>query len=273
MPPPPQRKKANPADRFQDPTFRYAAIGLGAILVVAVAFGLGRLTSGSAETETEAVTTAATTDNREETSATDATTTAAPTTTTTTTTTTTLPIGFDDVGESTPYAEQINALTYMGIRVGCNPPANTLYCPGDPMTRGQMASLLVGALGFTDEGDSDLFADDDGTAFEADIQKIAIAGITKGCNPPDNNLFCPDDLVTRGQIAVFLVRAFGLDQSNSANLFSDDDGSVYEPAIQTLATAGILEGCNPPDNSEVCPAENVTRGEMAALLVKALDQR
>ena len=42
----------------------------------------------------------------------------------------------------------------------------------------------------------------------SDYRDLADAGITKGCNPPANDRFCPDDRVTRGQMAAFLNRAF-----------------------------------------------------------------
>lgn len=42
-----------------------------------------------------------------------------------------------------------------------------------------------------------------------DIGWLATAGITRGCNTPDNDLFCPEDPVTRGQLAAFLRRALG----------------------------------------------------------------
>ena len=37
------------------------------------------------------------------------------------------------------------------------------------------------------------FTDDDGHIFEGAIEAIAAEGITKGCNPPTNNKFCPND--------------------------------------------------------------------------------
>jgi S-layer homology domain len=52
------------------------------------------------------------------------------------------------------------------------------------------------------------FWDDDGSVFESAIEKLATAGITNGCNPPVNDRFCPDQPVTRGQMAAFLIRAF-----------------------------------------------------------------
>ena len=54
------------------------------------------------------------------------------------------------------------------------------------------------------------FTDTDGSVFEADIDWLAAEGITKGCNPPNNDKFCPDGQVTRGQMAAFLVRALEL---------------------------------------------------------------
>jgi hypothetical protein len=42
--------------------------------------------------------------------------------------------------------------------------------------------------------------------FEADIERLAAAGITTGCNPPANDRFCPDRNVTRAQMAAFLQR-------------------------------------------------------------------
>lgn len=42
--------------------------------------------------------------------------------------------------------------------------------------------------------------------FHSSIGWLAETGITRGCNPPANNLFCPDDNVTRGQMATFLQR-------------------------------------------------------------------
>jgi hypothetical protein len=105
------------------------------------------------------------------------------------------------------FAGDIRKLATAGITRGCNPPANTEFCPHDSVTRGQMAAFLVRALGLTDDGGGDLFVDDDGSIFQEDIDRLATAGITKGCNPPANTRFCPYSSVTRGQMAAFLHRA------------------------------------------------------------------
>ena len=70
-------------------------------------------------------------------------------------------------------------------------------------------------------GGGDLFIDDDGSTHEKSIDRLAKAGVTTGCNPPDNDRFCPADPVTRGQMASFLFRA----------LSDDSEMPVTPPAI------------------------------------------
>jgi Tol biopolymer transport system component len=116
----------------------------------------------------------------------------------------------------------------------------------------------------------DPFTDDNGSVFENDIEWLALHGVTKGCNPPANTRFCPNDYVTRGQMAAFLVRALGYTDNGGGDKFSDDNGSIFEDAIDKLATAGVTKGCNPPANTRFCPNEHVSRGQMAAFLHRAL---
>ncbi len=176
-------------------------------------------------------------------------------------------IGFDDVADSV-FVDDILWLADSGITRGCG---ETSFCPKDNVTRGQMAAFLVRALGYTDDGGGgDLFVDDDGTTFELDIDKLAAAGVTKGCNPPVNDRFCPNDAVTREQMAAFLVRALGLTDNGGGNNFVDDDNSVFQDDIAKLAAAGITTGCNPPVNDRFCPTQRVTRQQMAAFLNRAL---
>jgi hypothetical protein len=176
--------------------------------------------------------------------------------------------GFFDTAGS-PFAAAIAWLADQGITNGCNPPANTMFCPDDPVTRGQMAAFLVRANGYSAVAD-DFFVDDENSMFERAINRLATAEITSGCNPPRNNRFCPDRFVTRGQMAAFLVRAFDYSGGTGGNPFSDDNGSVFENAIERLRSAGVTLGCNPPANSRFCPDEYVTRGQMAAFLKRAL---
>ncbi len=162
----------------------------------------------------------------------------------------------------------IETLAALGITKGCNPPANTNFCPRESVTRAQMAAFLVRALGLP-AATTDHFTDDNGSIFEDDINRLAEAGITKGCNPPANDNYCPDDPVTRGQMAALLVRALPLPAA-TVDHFTDDDGSIFADDINRLAEAGITRGCNPPANDNYCPDDPVTREQMASFIIRAL---
>ncbi len=174
---------------------------------------------------------------------------------------------FDDTVGSV-HAADIAAIADAGVTKGCNPPHNTRYCPERPVTRGEMAAFLVRSLGLSGAGEQ--FSDTDDSQFAQEIGLLAAAGITKGCNPPHNTRFCPDDPVTRGQMAAFLVRAHADRWTQRGRDFVDDDDSVFEADIERLAAAGITKGCNPPDNTRFCPDDPVTREQMASFLRRML---
>lgn len=117
--------------------------------------------------------------------------------------------GFTDTADSV-FVDEIDRLAAARITVGCNPPQNDAFCPDDAVTRGQMAAFLVRALGLPPTT-NDYFADDDGSVFENQINRLRDAGITQGCDPPANISFCPDRSVTRAEMATFLARGLGLE--------------------------------------------------------------
>ena len=167
------------------------------------------------------------------------------------------------------FEPSIEAIAAAGITLGCNPPFNDRFCPDDPVTRGQMAAFIVRALELVDDGGGNRFIDDDGSIFENDIDKLAAAGITLGCNPPDNTMYCPDQHITRAQMAAMLVRGYGYTDPGAGDWFVDDNASIFEGDIDRLYVAGVTKGCNPPVNDEYCPSDLVTRGQMAAFLQRA----
>jgi subtilisin family serine protease len=106
--------------------------------------------------------------------------------------------------------------------------------------------------------------------FFDDILWMSGRDITRGCNPPANDRFCPDDPVTRGQMAAFLVRGLGLVASSHRGFVDVAPSSTFVADIGRLATAGITLGCDPPENTRYCPGDLVTRGQLAAFLRRAL---
>lgn len=162
------------------------------------------------------------------------------------------------------FAHDIEWLAQSGITAGCGP---RLFCRQANVTRGQMAAFLTRALELP-ATIQDYFIDDDTSIFEDNINRLAAFGITKGCGP---TAFCPEESVTRQQMAAFLVRGLGYTNNGGGDLFEDDDGSIFENDIDKLATAGVTLSCNRPENTNFCPTRNVTRGQMAAFLRRALD--
>jgi hypothetical protein len=117
---------------------------------------------------------------------------------------------FADVTWDHLFAREADWLGDSDVMRGCDPPANDRFCPGDSVTRGQMAAFLHRALGDTlPTGQSGDFTDTADSVFHTDIQWLAATGITRGCNPPANDRFCPGDSVSRGEMAAFLFRALG----------------------------------------------------------------
>ena len=106
----------------------------------------------------------------------------------------------DDKGNK--HEANINRLAASSITAGCS---GTQFCPKGAVTRAQMASFLARALNLP-AASRDYFVDDKGNKHEANINRLAQAGITSGCSLA--NSFCPDGKVTREQMAAFLHRAF-----------------------------------------------------------------
>jgi hypothetical protein len=161
----------------------------------------------------------------------------------------------------------IEAIAAEGVTKGCNPPFSDHYCPSLSVNRGTMAAFLRRALSLPASG-TDFFTDDNDSIFETDINALAAAGITTGCNPPANDMFCPDSTVLRSQMAAFLRRALSLPASGT-DFFTDDNDSIFETDINAIAEAGITVGCNPPANDMYCTGDPVRRDAMASFLARA----
>ena len=157
-------------------------------------------------------------------------------------------------------AREIMWLTAQGITRGCAPDR---YCPNQPVTREQMATFLARALNLP-ATNTDHFTDDNNSSHQNDINRLAQTNITLGCTP---NRYCPNQPVTREQMATFLARALNLPATNTDH-FTDDNNSSHQNDINRLAQTNITLGCTP---NQYCPNQPVTREQMAAVLYRARD--
>lgn len=113
---------------------------------------------------------------------------------------------FLDVSPLSPFAKYINFIKLEGVTQGCGAGR---YCPTDNVTRGQMAAFLVRAVrggNFVPPAAIGVFSDVPPTnVFAPFVEELSRMGVTTGCGGTN---YCPDQLVTRGQMAAFLQRAF-----------------------------------------------------------------
>jgi len=121
---------------------------------------------------------------------------------------------FTDVLATDPYSPAVEMLYLHGISAGCSAvPAR--FCPTQPITRGEMAVLLVRTVyaavnnnpaNFTVNSQVPYFNDVPvGHPYFLFIQKLKELNITAGCG--DGTNFCSADPITNAQLAVMATRA------------------------------------------------------------------
>ncbi len=155
----------------------------------------------------------------------------------------------------------------------------TIPAGGTTLTQRLDTSLSISSFGESESGElyavdasggrlyrvvAPEFSDILASSFIDDIHWLFYAEITFGCG---GTRYCPRDPVTRAEMASFLTRVLDLPPSPT-DYFSDDESSLHEGAINSLARAGITGGCA---TNQYCPERNVLRGEMATFLVRALE--
>lgn len=168
----------------------------------------------------------------------------------------------------------IEKLYKAGVTGGCgiNP---LIYCPEGPVTRAQMAIFLLKGLhgaNFTPPaiGASSGFSDVPTDYWAATwIKQLAVEGITSGCG---NGKYCPEDSVTRAQMAVFLLKAMhspAYTPPPATGFFTDVPiGYWADKWIEQLAAEGVTSGCG---TGIYCPDAPTTRAQMAVFLVKTFN--
>jgi hypothetical protein len=176
---------------------------------------------------------------------------------------------FGDVAGHWAY-DYICAISTVGITQGCSDDPS-LYCPGDAVTRAQMAAFITRALG----EDSNLptyqgyFSDvPAGAWYTGYVERLSQLEITAGCSD-DPLLYCPNDEVSRAQMAVFIVRALGEEGSIPPyqGYFPDVSPSHWAAGhIERLYELGITAG---KGDGTYGPNDPVSRAQMAAFITRA----
>jgi hypothetical protein len=179
--------------------------------------------------------------------------------------------GFMDVPEENFAERFIHALAGAGITYGCD---WGMYCPDELMTRRVMSAwILRSAFGadynpppatgiiFQDVAPDSLFSNY--------IEDFFNQGYTSGCSA-DPPLYCPDNPLTRAQMAVFILLGIegpGYTPPACSGIFADVTcPSPFAPWVEELYNRGITSGCG-TDPLRYCPNSETTRAQMAVFLV------
>ncbi len=183
---------------------------------------------------------------------------------------------FLDVPPSHPFFSFVETLVANGVTSGCD---ISYYCPDAPVTRAQMAVLLLRSKygpGYTPPAPTGtVFADVHKADFAAAfIEALYNEGVTGGCgtNP---FIYCPGSSVTRDQMAVFLLamkHGAGYTPPACTGVFSDvactPNPGFAVNFVEQLRAEGVTGGCS-TNPMKYCPTAPVTRGQMAVFLVTA----
>jgi hypothetical protein len=181
---------------------------------------------------------------------------------------------FKDVSPADWFWGAVEALATSGVTNGCG---EGNYCPEQPTTRAQMAVLLMRAEkgdSYMPPASSGIFSDVPSNYWAVDwIEALYAEGITVGCGVEPLR-FCPDDTVTRAEMAVFLLRSkYGSLHSPppAQGIFADFDNNYWAADwIEQLYQEGITNGCA-LDPLQYCPEKIVTRAEIAVFLMRMLN--
>jgi len=183
---------------------------------------------------------------------------------------------FVDVAPSYWAFTSIENLYKAGMVYGCYV-SPLKYCPEDMFTRAQMAVILLrvkygASYSPPDVGSSTGFTDvPTGYWAAAWIKQLVADGITSGCA---TGKYCPDDLITRAQMAVFILRikhnsGYSPPAVGTTTGFTDVPTGYWAAAwIKQLATEGISVSCTA---TTYCPDGSVSRALAAVMIGRAFN--
>jgi hypothetical protein len=170
----------------------------------------------------------------------------------------------------TTHADGIACIAWWEVVRGVD---DDTFAPGRVLTRGQFAAMVARWIDAIEaelpEAATPAFDDVGASVHQRDIERLAAAGIVGGFG---DRRFAPGDPVSRGQVATIVTRA--TEQALGRGLrdpeldpFYDDTDTAHEFGIGRAAEAGLVGGVA---IGRYAPARQVTRGELATVLARAL---
>jgi hypothetical protein len=167
-------------------------------------------------------------------------------------------IPFVDLRDAGVHAPAVHLAARRGLTRGCSA---TRFCPTRSVTRAQMASFLQARTGLPDRASP--FVDvGSGSVHAGAVGAMAHAGITVGCRPRH---YCPNELVTRAQMATLLQRAYALAPAPAVRYEDVPPTGAHAAGISSVTAAAVANGCA---ERRFCPDRPVSRAQMASFLTR-----
>lgn len=171
--------------------------------------------------------------------------------------------GFTDVTATYKFYEHINYLASQGIIKG----KDGRFAPEDVVTRAEAAVMIARALKLPTGNRATIFSDVSSSSFASGaIQSANDEGIIKGYT---DGSFKPDVTVTRGEMAIFLTRAFKLTEEEPMTFTDVPVSSAGYAYIPKIIAAGITQGYS---ETSFEPNKPVTRAQFSAFLARATNE-
>ncbi|WP_061809041.1 S-layer homology domain-containing protein [Rossellomorea vietnamensis] len=169
---------------------------------------------------------------------------------------------FSDVKESSSFYEEIMYLSENNIIKG----TDNAFHPQEDVTRAAAATMIGRALGLDGAQRESSFSDVSSQSYAVGyIESAAEKGIVKGY---PGNTFKPNEPVTRAEMAIFISRAFELEEELDFDYLDINPTMASYESILKVSEAGIAQGLN---NGLFFPARHITRAEFSAFLARAME--
>jgi endoglucanase len=158
--------------------------------------------------------------------------------------------------------EDINELADDDIVSGYS---DDTYRPNDFVSRGEAAKILTKGFSLSSNGKGHFKDVKDDEWYASYVVAVEEAGLFEGYS---DGTFKPDGDLSRAEAAKVLALAAGLDLSNGGGCFSDvSSDDWFAPYVCALSEDDIVSGYG---NGTFGPANSVTRGELAKMMVRIL---
>jgi uncharacterized protein YjdB len=144
--------------------------------------------------------------------------------------------------------------------------------PNAEVTRAEISKIIIIAAGYIPSSNTDLPYKDSSSIAEwakPFIKSAMESGVIKGY---ENNTFRPKNKLTRKEMAVLIINAFGYDIPQNPKINMKDANKIPAWAKGHVAKAielGIIKGYN--DNT-FGPDKTITRAEVAAMIARCISQ-